>query len=161
MEKRFQFTAPTQRELAFSQQGKILLPVTVVLWLATNVFHWPIPFLRSAVGLILSLFIIWLTLRLGDIQRREFQSKYGSVELTPRELRISLSERSLMRIQWHDFKGTEVKKGWLHLQYLDAQVDMGGQSKRLDRIQLSQLEDPDGLLEALRAQTSALNYLKQ
>lgn len=161
MEKRFQFLAPKPRELAFSQQGKILLPLTVVVWLAINVFNWPIPLLKLSVGLVVSLFMIWLVIRLGDIQRRESQSKHGFIELTPRELRVSLSQRSLMRIQWHNFTGTEVKNGWLQLQHREAQIEQGGQSKRLDRVRLSQLENPDGLMEALRVQTAALNYLKQ
>ncbi|BCM89526.1 hypothetical protein IAD21_01373 [Abditibacteriota bacterium] len=161
MEQRFKFIAPSARELALSKKGNLLLPVAVVVWIGINFINWPNAILKLSMGLIITLFIIWLIIRLGDIQRRETQADHGFVELTERELRVSLSLRSLLRVQWHDFKGTEEKNGWLQFQHLDAQIEQGGQKKRLDRVRLSELQSPDDLLEALRARTAALDYLKQ
>ncbi len=133
-----------------------MLPLAVVAWIALNIFQWSNAVLKLGVGLSVTLLVVWLILRLSDIQRRETQAHYGFVEITPLELRVSLSQRSLLRVRWPDFAGTEVKDGWIHFKHRAAQVEQGGQSKRLNRVRFGELESPDALIEALRAHTLSL-----
>ncbi|RYX83255.1 hypothetical protein EON83_15420 [bacterium] len=149
MEQRFKFISPTVGELKFSEQGKLLLPLSVVAWLGMNLIPWPNAYLKLGVGAVVAVAVIVMIMRLSDIQRRDNQAKYGSVELAQYEIRVSLSERSLLRIQWPDLTGFEMKNGWLQLRYSNVQLEQERHIKRLDRVRLRELENSDALVTAL------------
>ncbi len=157
MGQRFRFIAPTPREMAFLKRWKWggifawLLPyplfVLFEMWPLTSPGFWFVS------GLVIISFLI--KLRLSDIRRREAQARFGFVELSTEELCVSLSFRSALHMEWRNFRGAHVHKGWLSFQSSHSHAEWPPENGRLNRVRLHELETPDDLLDALRAQTAS------
>ena len=142
VQHRFLFLPPSQRELAFLKRWRYsgvltwLFPVAFV-----SLFEAPrSPLMWSFFCVTgLSALLQW---RINSIRRREAQAAFGFIEITPDELRLSLSFKEAHTDFWRDYRGHEVKNNALRIHFLQERV-----------LRLSELEAPDALIEALRAQT--------
>lgn len=153
---RFEFKAPTEQEiriLSFTQRWKWLFwLVALVLYAALCLLDYLIfqswYIALSFLGAVL--LSGWGGAFLNRAEHIKQQSDYGLVELTPSQLRVSRSQTSLLIINWNDFIGYEVEKGWLQLRFYNVQITLDRASTaRLDRIPLAEIQNSKELIAEL------------